>query len=68
MLFKEVTKLVPLFWTSKLYAFLRDLTRRKNMGVCIYLDVTRDNSIESINGINILYEKNSKLPMLLEIL
>ena len=63
ILFKEVTILVPLFWTPKLYAiFLCDLALRQNVFVCIYLDATHDNSNESINGINILYEENiSKL-------
>ena len=57
ILFKEVTILVPLFWTPKLYAiFLCDLALRQNVFVCIYLDATHDNSNESINGINILYE------------
>ena len=32
------------------------------MWLGIYLDITRDNSIESINGINVIYQKEiSKL-------
>ena len=50
-------------WTPKLYAiFLCDLALRQSMWLCIYLDIKDDNSIESINGINVLYSENiSKL-------
>ena len=59
LFFKEVTTLVPLYWTPKLYAiFLCELALRQKIWLCIYLDVTHDNSIESINGINVLYEEN----------
>ena len=70
ILLNEVTTLVPLFWTLKLYTiFLCDLTLRQNMFLCIYLDVTHDNSIESINGINILYENTfQNWHMMLEVL
>ena len=57
ILFKEVTTLVPLSWTPKLYAiFLCEVSIMQNIWLCIYLDVTHDNLIESINGINVLYE------------
>ena len=56
VLFRALTTLVPDNWTPKLYAtFLCDLALRQSMWICIYLDVKNDNSIESINGINILY-------------
>ena len=56
VLFRTLTALVPETWTPKLYAiFLCDLALRQSMWICIYLDVKNDNSIESINGINILY-------------
>ena len=52
-------KLVPESWTSKLYAiFLCDLALRQSMCQCIYLHITHDHSIESINGINVLYSQN----------
>ena len=58
--FNEVTTLVPLHCTPKLYAiFLCELALRQNMWLCIYLDVTQDNLIEPINGINVLYEENT---------
>ena len=63
VLFRSLTTEVPESWTPKLYAiFLCDLALRQSMWLCIYLDVKHDNSIESINGINILYHENiSKL-------
>ena len=63
VLFRSLTTKVPGSWTPKLYAiFLCDLALRQSMWLCIYLDVKHDNSIESINGINILYHENiSKL-------
>jgi len=63
VLFRSLTTDVPIDWTPKLYAiFLCDLALRQSMWLCIYLDVKHDNSIESINGINILYHENiSKL-------
>ena len=63
VLFKTLTTLVPDDWTPKLYAtFLCDLALRQSMWVCIYLDIKHDNSIESINGVNVLYSENiSKL-------
>ena len=63
VLFRSLTTDVPESWTPKLYAiFLCDLALRQSMWLCIYLDVKHDNSIESINGINILYHENiSKL-------
>jgi len=63
VLFRSLTTKVPESWTPKLYAiFLCDLALRQSMWLCIYLDVKHDNSIESINGINILYHENiSKL-------
>ena len=63
VLFKALTTLVPDDWTPKLYAiFLCDLALRQSMWVCIYLDIKHDNSIESINGVNVLYSENiSKL-------
>ena len=58
VLFRALTTLVPEGWTPKLYAtFLCDLVLRQSMWVCIYLDIKHDNSIESINGINVLYSK-----------
>ena len=58
VLFRSLTTTVPEDWTPKLYAiFLCDLALRQSMWLCIYLDVKHDNSIESINGINILYHK-----------
>ena len=56
-------KLVPESWTSKLYAiFLCDLALRQSMCQCIYLNIKHDKSIESINGVNVLYSENiSKL-------
>ena len=60
LFFKEVTTLVPLYWTPKLYAiFLCELALRQKIWLCIYLDVTHDNLIEPINGINVLYEENT---------
>ena len=38
--------------------FLCELALRQNMWLCISLDVTHDNSVESINGINVPYEEN----------
>ena len=63
VLFRVLTTLVPESWTPKLYAILLyDLALRQSMWLCIYLDIKHDNSIESINGINILYHQNiSKL-------
>ena len=63
VLFRSLTTTVPYGWTPKLYAvFVCDLALRQSMWLCIYLDVKHDNSIESINGINILYHENiSKL-------
>ena len=63
VLFRALTTLVPESWTPKLYAiFLYDLALRQSMWLCIYFDIKYDNSIESINGINILYPVNiSKL-------
>ena len=63
VLFRALTTLVPESWTPRLYAiFLRDLALRQSMRMCIYLDIKDDNSIESINGINVLYSENiSKL-------
>ena len=63
VLFRALTTLVPEGWTPKLYAtFLCDLALRQSMWVCIYLDIKHDNSIESINGVNVLYSENiSKL-------
>ena len=63
VLFRTLTTLVPESWTPKLYAiFLCDLVLRQSMWMCIYLDIKHDNSIESINGINVLYPVNiSKL-------
>ena len=63
VLFRSLTTTVPYSWTPKLYAiFLCDLALRQSMWLCIYLDVKHDNSIESINGINILYHRDiSKL-------
>ena len=60
---KELMTLVPEGWTPKLYAtFLCDLALRQSMWVCIYLVIKHDNSIESINGVNIFYSENiSKL-------
>ena len=59
VLFKALTTLVPEGWTPKLYAiFLCNLALRQSMWLCIYLDIKHDNSIESINGINILYHEN----------
>ena len=59
VLFKALTTLVPDDWTPKLYAiFLCDLALRQSMWVCIYLDIKHDNSIESINGVNVLYSEN----------
>ena len=56
--FKKVTKLVTLYWTTKLYSIcLCELALRQNMWLCIYLDVTHDSSNESINLINVLYEE-----------
>ena len=62
-LFRELTTLAPESWTPKLYAiFLCDLALRQSMFICIYLDIKHDNSIESINGVNVLYSENiSKL-------
>ena len=63
VLFRALTTLVPEGWTPKLYAtFLCDLALRQSMWVCIYVDIKHDNSIEYINGVNILYSENiSKL-------
>ena len=63
VLFRALTTLVPESWTPKLYAiFLCDLALRQSMWICIYLHVTYDTSIKSINEINVLYsEKHSKL-------
>ena len=63
VLFRSLTTLVPGDWTPKLYAiFLCDLALRQIMWLCIYLYIKHNNSIESINGINILYHENiSKL-------
>ena len=63
VLFRSLKTTVPESWTPKLYAiFLCDSALRQSMWLCIYLDVKHDNSIESINGINILYHENiSKL-------
>ena len=63
VLFRSLTTTVPYSWTPKLYAiFLYDLALRQSMWLCIYLDAKHDNSIESINGVNILYSENiSKL-------
>ena len=59
VLFRSLTTKVPESWTPKLHAiFLCDLALRQSMWLCIYLDVKHDNSIESINGINILYHEN----------
>ena len=56
VLFRTLTALVPETWTPKLYAiFLCDLALRQSMWICIYLDIKHDDSIESINGINVLY-------------
>ena len=63
VLFRALTTLVPEAWTPKLYAtFLCDLALRQSMWMCIYLNIKHDNSIESINRINVLYSENiSKL-------
>ena len=63
VLFRSLTTLVPESWTPMLYAiFSCDLALRQRMWLCIYLDIKYDNSIESSNGINILYHENiSKL-------
>ena len=59
VLFRALITSVPESQTPKLYAiFLCDLALRQNMQMCIYLHVTHDNSIESINGINVLYSGN----------
>ena len=56
VLFRALTTLVPDSWTPKLYAiFLCDLALRQSMWICIYLDIKHNDSIESINGINVLY-------------
>ena len=58
VLFRALTTLVAESWTPKLYAiFLCDLALRQRMWICIYLDIKHDNSIESINGINVLYSE-----------
>ena len=63
VLFRALTTFVLESWTTRLYAiFLCDLALRQSMWMCIYLHVTQENSIESINGINVLYSENiSKL-------
>ena len=63
VLFRSLTTLVPENWRPKLYAiFLCDLALRQSILMCIYLDIKHDNSIESINGVNVLYSENiSKL-------
>ena len=63
VLFRALTTLVPEGWTPKLCAtFLCDLALRQSMWMCIYLNIKHDNSIESINGVNVLYSENiSKL-------
>ena len=38
--------------------FFYDLALRQSMWMCIYLDIKHDNTIESINGINVLYSEN----------
>ena len=59
VLFRALTTLVPESWTPRLYAiFLCDLALRKSMWMCICLDIKHDNSIKSINGINVLYSEN----------
>ena len=63
VLFRSLTTLVPESWALKLYAIiLCDLALRQSIWLCIDLDIKHDNSIESINGINVLYHENiSKL-------
>ena len=59
VLFSALTTLVPKSWTPKLYTiFLCDLALRQSMWMCIYLDIKHDNSIEFINGINVLYSES----------
>ena len=59
VLFRALITLVPEGWTPKLYAtFLCDLALRQSIWAYIYLDIKHDNSIESINGINVLYSGN----------
>ena len=58
VLFRALTTLVPKSWTPKLYAiFLCNIALTQSMWICIYLAIKHDNSIESINGINVLYSK-----------
>ena len=58
-LFRALTTLVPESWTPRLYSiFLCNLALRQSMWMCIYLDIKHDNSIESINGINVSYSEN----------
>ena len=63
VLFRALTILISESWTPKLYAlFFYDLALRQSMWMCIYLDIKHDNTIESINGINVLYSEHiSKL-------
>ena len=70
LLFKVGTTLVPLYWTPKLCAiFVCELAHRQNVWLCIYLDVSRNISIEIINEINVIYEENiSNWPMMLKVL
>ena len=59
VLFRSLTTKVPESWTPKLYAiFVCDLALKKRRCMCIYLHVTHDNSIESINILNVLYSEN----------
>ena len=58
VLFMVLSTLVPESWTPMLYAiFLCDLAFRQSTWMCIYLDIKHDNSIESINRINVLYSE-----------
>ena len=60
VLFRALTTLISENRTPKLYAiFLCDLALRQSMWMRIYLHATHDNSIKSINGINVLYSENT---------